>query len=272
MWSLGYQKYGVSDSVVPNILVDYSMCETSSTNNENEFFIYGGGRAPSQWLNQVACDDPVIARQFGRVKSFWHVNDEHTLEYVGKGVADLVLVKENLMQALNAEVAHGYTKIASYSQYQAYFIARVEKPILTKTYLLDKTIGLLNYPTSRSGYIIPKQLLTELGLDFEKLDIVYASSHAELRSLLSSGKVDIISSYWQEEDNKRFSANYRLPLLSPLSGSSWYIKAADRNDDLLCTAQHLLSQLAKGESSSYYQNIKLVPFSFCASQLQNVDW
>jgi len=248
---------------ITNILVQSDVCNTSSRNLQGQFYIYSSGEKPSRMLNKEACEDSVINKQFGYVKSFWGVSDVNTIQIMGKGVASLALVKENIMAAIDAEDTYGYRKIATYPNYQAFFIARTERPRIEKDYLLDKTIGLINYPTSRSGHIIPKQVLSELGLSLNKLNIVYASSHSQLRNLLASGKVDIISSYWQKEDLNQFSANYRTPISSSVSGSSWYLKLTEQNNDLLCASQLILQRFSQQQEISYYKNLDLIPFEVC---------
>lgn len=250
---------------IPNIIVESISCSTSSIDNKEQFFIFSGGQEAAELLNNKACSNSVINKQFGSVRSFWHVNDIHTLQIVGKGLADLALVKDNIMDALKSEETHGYTKIASYPSYQAYFIARKERPVLTKSYFIDKKIALLNYPTSRSGHIIPMQIFTELGLSLDKLDIIYASSHKEMRDLLHSGKVDMISSYWQAEDESLFSTNYRLPISNPVNGSSWYVKLSNKNNDLLCASQNMLQQLSEEQLLKYFKNLTIIPFTQCSN-------
>ena len=248
---------------IQNFLVQSTVCNTGSSNVQGQFYIYSSGEGPSRRLNSEACGDPVVNKQFGYVKSFWGVTDVNTIQIMGKGVASLALVKENIMDAIGAEETYGYKKIATYPTYKAYFIARTEKPRIEKDYLLDKTIGLINYPTSRSGHVIPKQVLGELGLSLNRLNIVYASSHSQLRKLLASGKVDIISSYWQKEDLTQFSDNYRTQISSAVSGSSWYLKLQQQNNDLLCASQLILQRFSEQQELSYYKNLDLIPFAVC---------
>lgn len=270
VWVYSSQDVAKKYKSIPNLVIENKICKTSSFKNNDSFFIYSGGIEAANMLNEVACQNDVINKQFGQVESFWHINDPHTLQIIGKGKANLALVKENIMLALKSEETHGYTKIASYPEYQAYLIARQEKPALTKEYFLDKKIALLNYPTSRSGHIIPIQVFSELGLSLDKLNITYASSHQALRNLLHAGEVDIISSYWQKEDNALFSDNYRLPIASPVNGSSWYLKLNNNNDDLLCAAQIMLKYLSENQSKPYYRNLILQPFEQCITRLKTL--
>ena len=265
IWSLGQLHRESAVVALPPIIDPTTECQTTSKNNIRSFSIYSGGEHNSRLLNEIVCADPVINKQFGSVSSFWGVSDANTISMLGNGKADLALVKENIMSALKAEHTHGYKRVAYYPNYQSFFIALSERPQLTKEYLLDKTIGLVVYPTSRSGHIVPKQLMTRLGLSLAKMDIVYASSHGELRELLIEGKVDIISSYWKEEDEQNFSKNYTVSIADSVSGTSWYLKLAKQNDDLFCAARRFLSEFADRQTSTYYKNIKLVEAPQCPS-------
>jgi len=269
IWQLAVLVGPERPSTIDNFIVQSHECVTDSINQTSYFYIYSSGGTTAKHLNREACDDSVVNKQFGLVKSYWGVTDVNTIQIIGKGIATLALVKENIMDALKAEETHGYKKIAIYPNYQAYFIARTEKPVLEKSYLLDKTIGLINYPTSRSGHIIPKQVLSDLGLSLKRLNIVYASSHSQLRKLLAEGKVDIISSYWQQEDENNFSANYRTAVSSPVSGSSWYLKLSEQNNDLLCASQLILQRFSEKQSRSYYQNLTLVPYQICEDIIES---
>jgi len=127
---------------------------------------------------------------------------------------------------------------------------------------------LLDYPTSRSGHILPKQLFKKLDINLENLNITYASSHTELRELLASGKVDLISSYWQDSDQQRFSKNYITPIRDNISGSRWYLKMQDENTDLLCAVQAQLTQMAHNQNSHYFNHVE--SFWECESTQQTM--
>lgn len=257
VWGIGQLHHDKQvNSLVP--LVDPSLdCQTDSQGNNRTFVIYSGGESSSTLLNSIVCDNSIINKQFGMVSSYWGVSDVNTISMLGNGKADLALVKENIMSALKAEDTHGYKKIAFYPNYKTYLISLDEKPVLSKEYFLDKKIGLVVYPTSRSGHIVPKKLFTQLGLTFSRMNIVYASTHGELRELLIAGKVDIISSYWQAEDEIQFSENYITSIADSVSGTAWYLRLARQNDDLLCAAQQFLTEFAAQQQSSYYQKLKL---------------
>ncbi len=263
VWGVGQFHDETEVVALPPVIDPTTECQTLSQNNVRSFVIYSGGETNSRLLNSIVCQNDIVNRQFGTISSFWGVSDANTISMLGNGKADLALVKENIMSALKAEQTHGYQKVAYYPNYQSFLIALTEKPQLTKEYLLDKTIGLVVYPTSRSGHILPKKLLTELGLSLSKMDIVYASSHGELRELLITGKVDIIASFWKEEDANHFSRNYAVSIADSVSGTAWYLKLARKNNDLLCATRHFLAEFASQQSSSYFKNLKLVPVSNC---------
>ena len=210
-------------------------------------------------IMQELCHNPLVTKQFGEIVSYWQTEERDVLQLIGKGVVDLLLVKQNFIQAFGYDSTYSYKMIASYSDYDAFLVSSREKPILTKEYLLGKRIGVIDYPTSRSGYIAPMRLLKQLDLATEQVELVYAKSHRQLRKLLKNGQVDIISSFWKQEDEKDFSRNYITPLENQISGSKWYLKMLGQNTDLKCAVQKILiEQATKTERSKYYQNIKII--------------
>ncbi|MFT2091813.1 PhnD/SsuA/transferrin family substrate-binding protein [Paraglaciecola sp. 2405UD69-4] len=258
MWSIGTNFNQKKVSAIPNLIVEYETCLTSSTTNHNTFIAFVINKHIATLLLDKLCKDKVINNQFGKIEVRWSNRDQDIIQYVGKGIAQLALVKENLMQAFAIEQTYGYKVIGTYQNYSAYFISLKEKPEISKQYLWGKTLGLLDYPSSRSGHIIPKKILKDLGLTEQSINITYATSHEELRSLLASGDVDIISSYWQQEDSERFSHNYITQIEEDVSGSKWYLKMDTDNTDLVCGAQRILLQLTQDMDSEYYNQI-IVP-------------
>ncbi len=99
--------------------------------------------------------------------------------------------------------------------------------------------------------------MQDLGLSDNNVDIVYFSSHQELRRALLAGDVDIISSYWAEEDKERFSRNYATPLLESVSGMQWFLKMQTQNTDLFCAMQSVVHDIAMSHPRPYYKTITL---------------
>lgn len=253
------------------VFINTSMqCETASKQNENELVTYAPSKNIAIEVASTLCKDQVVAKQYGKVIAYWGYKTTDTVDFLGKGIADLILAKENLITVFMAESTYNYQAVVGYPTYTAFVISAREKPKLTKSYFLDKRIGLLDYPTSRSGYILPKQLFKDLDINVNNLDIVYASSHSELRELLGAGKVDIISSYWQDTDQQQFSKNYITPISNNISGSRWYLKMQDENIDLLCAVQQKLKALAQQQKSHYFNEVKT--FWPCeTSAMQNIQ-
>lgn len=265
VWYYGKYSEQFSTITVPNLITDTLSCKTNATNNQDTFIVFITDKEMSEALLTSLCKNPAINRQYGEVKIQWSHNEQETIQYVGKGIADLALVKENVMQAFATQSTHGYKVVAHYRDYSTYLISLREKPRIDKQYLWGKKLGLLDYPSSRSGHIIPKKMLTELGMTADDLTIVYANSHTVLRELLTAGEVDIISSFWQEQDKERFSANYITPIQSNVSGSKWYLKMETENTDLLCEVQTSLANIATQTQSHYYRQLILEPL--CGGEL-----
>ena len=255
MWLLGRQLGGHSQFEISNIIVESKSCSTNSINNDDMFIAFVIEQDLADLLLEMLCDSEVINRQFGNVEIRWSHTEQDIIQHVGKGIANLALVKENLMTAFATERTHGYEVVGYYQDYSAFLISLTEKPQLSKQYMWGKKLGLLDYPSSRSGHIIPKRMLKDLGLSDQNLQITYANSHTELRDLLASGKVDLISTFWQEEDKISFSENYITPIENNVSGSKWYLKMNTPNTDLACSIQNTLLSLSTKMESEYFTRL-----------------
>ena len=232
-------------------------CKTDLQGNSDVFSVYVTDGRIAEMASERLCNDKTIKRQYGEVKVTIGQSDYDTFRYINHGVVDLALVKSNVVDAFGADQIYGLTKVASHPDYSAFLIALRERPLLSKEYLLGKKIGLLDYPSSRSGHIVPKTVLQNLGLSDSNLDIVYFSSHQELRRALLAGDIDIISSYWAEEDKDNFSRNYATPLQESVSGMQWYLKMQTQNTDLFCAIQSVIHEVAMSHPRPYYKTITL---------------
>lgn len=253
VWVCGQLSVDSSELRFAKLIETSIECQTSAIKNENQLIIFAPSKKIAGTLAHSLCTDDVVAKQYGAVVSYWRYNTTESFEFVGKGIADLILTKNNIMEAFKAETTYNYQPVVGFSDYTAFFISAKEKPKITKEYFLGKRIGLLDYPTSRSGHILPKQVFKELDINLENLNIIYASSHDALRDLLANGKVDIIASFWQESDAKRFSKNYITPLKNNIAGTRWYLKMPHNNTDLLCSVQVHLLAMSQEQSLHYYK-------------------
>ncbi|MGB1291496.1 MAG: PhnD/SsuA/transferrin family substrate-binding protein [Pseudoalteromonas sp.] len=239
-----------------------SRCFTSASQNKEQLIIYATSQKVAKSIIKSLCEDTVVTKQYGEVRGFWGYRTADSIEFVGKGIADLILAKNNIMSAFKAESTYNYQPIVGFPSYTAFFISAKEKPKIEKQYFLDKRIGLLDYPTSRSGHILPKQTFKELGINLENLDVTYASSHSELRELLANGEVDIIASFWKNTDQQSFSKNYITPISNNIIGTRWYLKMQHENTDLLCAIQTNLLALSQSQTSTYFNHVE--PYWQCS--------
>lgn len=259
VWYVAHKQIKVLDIPLPRILHFEDTCQTSNVSNPQSLVLFAPNAHMAKKLMSSLCNNSIVSKQFGDIVAYWQTEERDILQLIGKGVVDLMLVKDNFIQAFGTDTTYGYDMVAAYADYDANLMSIRERPLITKEYLLGKRIGLIDYPTSRSGYIAPMRMLKNLDLSSQQVDITYAKSHRELRHLLVAGKVDLISSYWQEEDEKLLSRNYITPLTERISGSKWYLKMLEQNTDLRCAVQTVLTDLAaETESPRYYHNIKLI--------------
>lgn len=255
--AVGYLTNADSYDDIPPQTGQLLTCETGLTENNDVFSAYITDARIAYMVSERLCANPTLQRQYHAINVIIGQSDYDTFRYINHGVIDLALVKKNIVDAFGADQIYGLTKVAVHPDYSAFFISLREKPQLTKEYILGKKIGLLDYPSSRSGHIVPKTVLHELGLTDSNVDIVYYSSHQELRRALLAGEIDIISTYWAEEDGEKLSKNYAAPLLESVSGMQWYLKMQTKNTDLFCAVQSVINDIATTHPRPYYRNISL---------------
>lgn len=243
-------------NVIPGVLSFKDSCKTKAGKNKDALVVTVQIENMARELMTQLCANETVSKQFGEVRAHWMPNEREMLDFVGKGLVDLALVKDNFINAFNSDEVYGYKEVAGYKRYSAFFIGLREKPELNKEYLLGKRIGILDYASSRSGHIAPMKLLKDLDLDKQQINLVYAKNHQQLRQLLESGSVDIISSYWSDADEQRFNIEYRTALLAEIEGNKWYMKEADKNTALKCAIQQELALLAK-QDRGYYRHLTL---------------
>ncbi|MCW8109688.1 hypothetical protein OPS25_14350 [Alteromonas ponticola] len=255
---LGFNKTFKKFGEVPTPITQTIQCETRLSENQSFFSVYITDRAVAEAVLNLLCNDSVVKRQFGDVEVRIGHSDLDTFRYINHGVSDLALIKSNIVEAFVADQIYGYEAVATYPDYQAYFIALREKPQITKEYLLGQRIGILDYPSSRSGHIIPKTVFNSLGLTENTVTLSYYNSHQELRNALRAGEVDIISSYWDHADNETLSKNYITPIDDTVTGMRWYLKMQTQNTDLKCAIQTMIKNLAASQSKGYYKRVELL--------------
>lgn len=256
LWSLSRVNFTEELVALKPIIDTSSRCSTNANKNAEKLIVYASSKKVANALIDSLCKDIVVAKQYGEVVGFWGYRTADSIEFIGKGIADPILAKDNIMSAFKAESTYNYQPIVGFPSYTAFFISAKEKPKITKEYFLDKRIGLLDYPTSRSGHILPKQKFKDLDINLANLKITYASSHSELRELLANGQVDIIASFWKNDDQHHFSKNYITPISNNIVGTRWYLKMDHDNTDLLCAIQTRLLDLSKSQTSIYFNDVQ----------------
>jgi hypothetical protein len=254
-WLLGSAQYANNNDELTLFIKVNHQCAEPISQNKNIFHLYLPDEQLANELKPYFCSNPVVAKQYGQVYLHWGYNLSDEFDFIGKGQADLILTKKDLMTASKGEYVFNYTTLLAYSNYTAYFISLNEKPLLEKEYLIDKRIGLLDYPSSQSGYILPRQLFKKLKINVDNLAITLANSHNDLRDLLAQGKVDLIASYWKKGDMGRFLQNYITAISDNVTGSRWYFKKETQNTELMCAIEDIIKAHSNEQNSPYYKEI-----------------
>ncbi|CCQ10964.1 putative membrane protein [Pseudoalteromonas luteoviolacea B = ATCC 29581] len=267
-WLCGRYFVDYSFNALPMVEQNFSQCKTELARNTQTLIGFVPVKSMAVRLSEQLCADRTVSNQYGKVIIYFGSSMTEQVEFIAKGIADVILAKDIVVSAFKVKETHNYKPLVSFKAYNAYLIALREKPQLSKSYLLDKRIGLLDYPTSRSGHILPMQQFKILGLDVDNMNIVYGNTHSELRQLLLAGKVDMISSYWQAKDGQHLSEQYITPIAENIDGTKWYFKMSANNTELACALQSVLVADAVENQSGYfsepntYWQCERAPFNF----------
>ena len=76
--------------------------------------------------------------------------------------------------------------------------------------------------------------------------------------MLAAGRVDIIASYWDEEDRKRHPDWIAVEIKSGIEGARWYMRPDLIGSPFSCVFQRTLLEAANKDDSQYYSKIELV--------------
>jgi len=226
--------------------------ENQKTLKVYDFSLYTG----SDFLKALY-EAPEIQQKFGVVRIQWRREEMEGLQQLNTHPYDLLVIKQSWMQKTSLDVIARYTEIASYQTYSGYLIAMNEPPQLTATYLEGKRLGLLDNPTSMSGHLVPRSALHEAGIEEQILMIRYYKAHSELRTALLNKEVDLIGSYWNEDDKKLFNIANRLEIKSDIGGSKWYLSPKLIDTPAHCAIVRILKKRADESKNAYFKKIQI---------------
>ena len=221
------------------------------------FSIYALHYHSAKQLSDLLCEDPRVSKRVGQVEAQWRHQNITDLEILQNNKYDLLIAHSSYIERAEVQDITGYKILASYEPYMSYLIAlKGEKIALSSKYFTGKRIGLRDNPLSQSGHILPLQALREAGIEKELFEIKYFKEHSQLREALIAGEVDIIGSYWTENENKRYGDLQRFELKSA-KPSNWYYLPAHK--DVICAVSDALSKLKEGSENSYYRSLSIQP-------------
>lgn len=246
--------------------VDYNTYECAGSGPDTQVFsVYALSYRTGKFLADSLCADARISKRAGKVKAQWRHQNITDLDILQRGQYDLLVAHKSHIERPEVRGISGYELVASYEPYMSYFItAQGDKPELTTRYFAGKRLGLIDSPLSKSGYLFPMQALRNAGVDVHLIDInnIY-KSHPELKTALISGEVDIIGSYWSEENINKHGD---LPVvqLKEAQPTRWYILPA--NNDTVCAVTEALKNLASSAKTRYFKKLSIEPVCHLEAQ------
>ena len=237
-------------------------CNTSGNHQllegHNELRILDTFILNSNELVDYLCVDDDIARRYSEVSVFWQHRDKIDLRELLNLEIDFFLAKPELLQRIELVEKSGYIAVASYPSYTSGFISVYDKPELVEAYFRDKRLGLIDDPSSLSGYQIPKAILHKEKIDDKLLNVVLYKSHDQLYEALFSGEVDVIASFVPDEKDPVYSKVKILPLQEQLLGPKWYLHPALLDTSIHCGIVEGLRRFTQDHVNRYIAAVKII--------------
>jgi ABC-type transport system substrate-binding protein len=199
------------------------------------------------------CDWDNVQPGIKSVKYTWFESESTLVRKARAGDYSLAWGGAHIFEDYVTNSLVGYVPIAENPSYDVFFIFREEIGNLER---LD--IGLLSSTKSRSGYLSPMAYLNDQGFNAKNLHIKRYSSHAALRFALESGEVDVIGSYWSEDDEEDWPQFKTLSIASKVAGYKWYLHPKFLNTELHCKLQQTLSAFAQANDDSYFSDLEIL--------------
>ncbi|MCD2452398.1 hypothetical protein GO003_018590 [Methylicorpusculum oleiharenae] len=231
---------------------------------------------PSSFIADDLCDrfssNAALTKNFSSVHAEWNLSALELGQSIFEQRFDLLEVRPDDIDIINT----GYQKIAYFPPYEAYLISIHSMPELNAAYLMGKTLGLLQNINSRSGYRVPINLISKI-IDPKELTIKRYGSHEELRKALENSEVDLIGSFWGENDIKGRPSWHALEIIKIPNGMSWFLtKRLFDNQEVRCEIINHLEFLARKNKKEdaesyikdklpdpYFADLEIVPEAKC---------
>ena len=202
-----------------------------------------------------------LAATFSQVHAQWTLGPDDLRHAIAQGRLDLLLLRREEITASQQFVHRVYQQIAFYPSYEVFLIARDHRPAVTTEYLKSHRIGLL-HNSSWSGYIVPMQNFHDAGVDPRDLKITRYPDHSQLRRGLRRGEVDVISSYWDENQERHHPEWQTHPIGHVAQGMSWFLEAgAYQQPEIRCALIETLRSIADRTSNPYFADLRFTKAS-----------
>jgi phosphonate transport system substrate-binding protein len=222
---------------------------------DETFLLLLTGQFHAKYLRDSLCGE--IASLGFSLELFWGLDDADRLQRLTEGEPAIVYGRSEVVESAIVSGLQSYQKIARYPFYASKLIS--SEPIeLSRLSLSGKRIGLHQDQSSRSGRLIPISMFRSIGLNSSDYNLVLGSSHRELRRLLENNEVDLIASYWSEEDVSRYPELESLEISSDVDGTNWYIRPDLLGSSFSCIFQRNLIKLASQDDDPYFQQMEII--------------
>lgn len=214
------------------------------------------GKGQAQEAADYLCPKLDILADTADIQFLWALDDGAMLKAAKTLPHKVLFTKPHIANHLAVKKLSPMARIGHYRPYGSYFITLDgQSAQLTRAWFTGKRLGILGNESSRSGHLIPLEKLRVLGVDGQRIKLVKAESHQELRMLLIQGRVDVIASYWGKGDEIIHPGAIATPVEDGIEGAGWYM-----TESLIGTPAHdaligYLRYSAEVSNDAYLQSL-----------------
>ena len=215
-----------------------------------------GGQNQALEAADYLCPKLDILADTSDIQFLWGLDDGAMLKAAKTLPRKVLFTKPHIANHLAVKKLSPMARIGHYPPYGSYFVTLDgQSAQLSRAWFTGKRLGILGNESSRSGHLIPLEKLRTMGVDGQRIKLVKAESHQELRALLTQGRVDMIASYWGEGDKALFPSAIAMPLIEGIEGAGWYMTERLIGTPIYDALVGYLRYSAEVSNNAYFQSL-----------------
>ena len=168
--------------------------QPQQTQTQNSLFrVMVGTSYHAEALFRRLCAQSALLQTFGGIELSWPNRSHLTSADLLQGKYPLLWARSETLQALLIDYQQHYVPIIDLPDYPVFLYSKQPLPALSRQYLQEHQLGLLDDTRSYSGYQLPLAALTRLGMKSTELNIRFYPDWQSLAMAYQTNEISLIS-------------------------------------------------------------------------------